>query len=386
MANNTDRINKLSPEQRQQLLAKLQNKGLKQIVGMQETPQEQSYIRYEQGDNFAYKLSYPPNFIQTEFVKCDLPAPAEGIIQVEVKAASLNFRDLMIAMDMYPAAPGIPSIMGSDYAGVITKVGANVDEFKVGDNVILLSVGSYNSDGVLLPESHFCKYQNVYASQAFLMPDNISFVEAACIPTVFLTSYYSLVVVGQVKSDDIVLIHSASGGVGLAAIEICKWLGCQVFATAGDDRKSDFLREIGIPLVMNSRDTSFADEIMEYTNGRGVDVVLNTLSGESMLAGLKSLNFMGRFLQIDKKDIAANNLIPLGLFNKGLLFASIDISLFGLDNKITKKYMKELCDLLLANQLKPIKYKEYPYYQLGDALNYMSRSKHIGKLVLNYNF
>jgi NADPH:quinone reductase-like Zn-dependent oxidoreductase len=384
MSDLSDKLKDLTPEQKQRLLLKLKEKG---VAGIGEHPQATapaSVIEFAQGENFAYKLRFPINFFQTEFVKKDIVEPEAEMIQVEVKAASLNFRDLMIAMGMYPSTPGIPSVMGSDYAGVVCKVGHKVADFKVGDHVMILSVGSFNPDFTIDADSHFAKYQNVHQTQVFSMPKNLSFVQAAAIPTVFITSYYALIYVGQLKKEDRVLIHSATGGIGLAALEICKWKGCEIVATAGNDSKRALLKQEGIPLVMDSRTTAFAEQVLEYTKGAGVDVILNTLSGESMLAGLNILNFFGRFLHIDKKDIAANNTIPLGNFNKGLTFAGIDLGLLIKNKTLMKKLFQELNELF-EEKIQPIRIKTYPYRQLGEALNYMSRSEHIGKLVIDFD-
>lgn len=377
------KLQNLSPEQKQKLLQKLKDKGIKG-VGEKQEHQTQNELSFKKGENFAYKLNFPPNFLKTEFVLKEKTEPEADMVQVEVKAASLNFRDLMIAMGLYPATPGIPSVMGSDCAGIVTKVGENVSNFREGDGVMVLSAGSLNPDYSIDADSHFSKYLTVEKNQVFPMPENSTFIQAACIPTVFITSYYALIWAAQLKKDDVVLIHSATGGVGLAAIEICKWKGCQIFATAGNDAKRQLLRDMGISLVMNSRDAEFAKEIEAYTNGRGVDVILNTLSGESMLAGLNSLNFFGRFLQIDKKDIAADNAIKLGIFNKGLTYSAIDIGLLTRDQNMISALFLELNELFSKGEMQAIRSKVYPYQKLGDALNFMSRSEHIGKLVIDF--
>jgi NADPH:quinone reductase-like Zn-dependent oxidoreductase len=379
----SDKLKNLTAEQKQKLIQRLKEKGIKG-VGYEKNIQSLNFNTFKKGENFAYKIKFPPDFSRSEFITKEIFEPEADMVQLEVKAASLNFRDLMIAMGMYPATPGIPSVMGSDYAGVVTKVGESVENFHVGDKVMVLSAGSLNSDYSIDSESHFSKYQTVEKHQVFPMPQNSSFIEAACIPTVFITSYYALIKAGQIKKEDVVLVHSATGGVGLAAIEICKWKGCEIFATAGNEAKREMLKARGISLVMNSRNPGFEKEIMEYTNGRGVDVILNTLSGENMIAGLNTLTFFGRFLQIDKKDIALNNTLNLGVFNKGISFSAIDIGLLTRDFKMINALFIELNQLFSDGNICPIRYKVYPYQQLGEALNFMSRSEHIGKLVIDF--
>lgn len=383
MSTLTDRLKNLTPEQKQKLLLKLQEKGVKGIDGAQKAAGRMER-EFGKGENFAYAMQGAGNFLNTEFILKELVPPAPELVQVEVKAASLNFRDLMIAMGIYPATPGVPSVMGSDYAGIVSAVGEGVEEFKVGDKVMVLSAGSIGADYTIDPQSHFCKYQNVNKDQVFLAPPNLSFTQLACIPTVFFTSYYALMVLGRLQEGETVLVHTATGGVGMAAIELCKWKKCRIFATAGNESKRALLREMQIPLVMNSRTTVFEKEIKAYTGAYGVDVVLNTLAGEAVTAGLNCLNVFGRFLQIDKKDIAGNHAMPLGNFNRGLSFSAVDLALLTQDRALTNRIFSDLYELFRGGQLKPIRHKVFPYQQLGDALNYMSRSEHIGKLVIDY--
>jgi myxalamid-type polyketide synthase MxaB len=378
------KIENLTPEQKLKLLRKIKEKkngSFSSAISSKEV----IVTKFDIGDNFAYKLRTPVNFLKSEFVKTEIDDPLPNMVQVETKAASLNFRDLMIAMGLYPDTPGIPAVMGSDYSGVITKTGNQVKKLKVGDKVMVLSAGSFNKHEQLEPNSHFSKYMNIYEKQVFPMPVSSSFIQAACIPTTYITCYYALITLGQLKKDDTVLIHTATGGVGLAAIEICNWIGCKIFATAGNDKKRSLLKKMGIPLVMDSRTTNFEEEIKNYTKGRGVDVVLNTLSGDGMIAGINSLAYFGRFLQIDKKDIAMKGSLPLVNFNKGLSFYAIDIGLLVKNNVLTGDIIYQLGKLIDHGSLKPIKSRVYTYSQLGDALNYMSRSEHIGKLVLDYS-
>jgi NADPH:quinone reductase-like Zn-dependent oxidoreductase len=386
MSELSEKIKNLSPEQKQRFLLKLNEKGLSRTsVTTDNLTPKGEISHFAKGENFAYRRTLPPDFLHTHFDRKEIIPPGKQQIQVEVKAASLNFRDLMIAMGLYPDTPGLPSVMGSDYAGIVTSVGEDVTQFKAGDRVMLLSPGSIDREWKIDPDSHFCRYQNVHQCQAFHAPDNLSFVETACIPTVFFTTYYALIILGNLKREDIVLIHSATGGVGMAALELCRWKGCTVLGTAGSPTKRDILRERGIPLAMDSRSTDFKQEVMDYTQNRGVNLVLNTLSGEGVAAGLDCLATFGHFLQLDKKDIALNQSLPLGNFNRGLSFHAIDIALLPTDEALTRHIFSELNNLFQQRYVYPIPYKVYPYYELGEALNYMSRSEHIGKLAIDFD-
>ncbi|MBA2681995.1 MAG: polyketide synthase dehydratase domain-containing protein, partial [Ktedonobacteraceae bacterium] len=235
-----------------------------------------------------------------------LPGPGE--VEVEVKAVSLNFVDILQAMGIYPGQePGVIKL-GRECTGFVTRVGEGVTRFTVGDEVI-----------VMLPD---CFATHVIIDTKFLIskPSFMSFEEAASIPSAFLTSYYALCFLGHLAQGERVLIHSASGGTGLAAIQIAKMRGAEIFATAGSHEKREFLRSLGIQHVMDSRLLSFAEEILEITHGEGVDVVLNSLTGEAMARSLSILAPYGRFLEIGKKDIYQQGHLDLSPFKKGLSY------------------------------------------------------------------
>ncbi len=290
----------------------------------------------------------------------------------------------MIAMNVYPPTPGLPSVMGSDYSGIVTAVGDDVTEFKAGDEVFCLAAGSLLTDNSWDENSSFAAYINIKAMQIAHKPANISWEEAAAIPTVFLTSYYALHYVANLKKEEKVLIHTATGGLGLAAVQIATWLGAEIFVTAGSDEKRAYLKSIGLKMPMNSRTTLFADEILERTNGEGIDVILNTLAGEAGNKGIKILKKFGRFLQIDKKDIAQNRTIELGDFNKGLTYSAIDLALLYWRQDQLKALLNEISDHIKKNDFGPIKHSTYKIADLGSALMYFSRAQHIGKIILVY--
>ena len=143
--------------------------------------------------------------------------------------------------------------------------------------------------------------------------------------TVFLTAYYALAEVARLRRGERVLIHSAAGGVGLAAVQVAQWLGAEIFATAGNDEKRDFLRGLGVRHVMDSRSVQFANDIRALTGGQGVDVVLNALDGEALRKSFALLAPYGRFVEIGKKDIAENSGLPMQTFNRNVSFTAIDL-------------------------------------------------------------
>ncbi len=324
-----------------------------------------------------------PGSLNITFRESVMADPPPGYVQVKAKAASLNYRDLMIAMGQYPETPGVPSNMGSDFAGVVTRVGEGVGEIQPGDEVIALSAGTF-LDGKVQPGSHFINVFNLSELQVVPKPGALSFEEAAALPTVLLTAFTALIRLANVAEGESVLIHTATGGVGLAALEIAKWKKAVVFATAGSPEKREFLKQKGIINPMDSRSVAFGEDILELTNGRGVDVVLNTLSGDAMMKGMEILAPFGRFIQIDKKDIALNTPLPMSLFRKGMTFSALDISLYLIQPRKMKEQLLEIAGLFNDGTFSPIPCRHYPVSQLKEALTAMSRSKHIGKIVLTY--
>lgn len=381
MSTITDRIAQLSPEKRAKLLEKLTGKPMKPAAPSQTARPSNAHRDW---DNFCYSIGTPGNFDSIRFRQIERIPPGPGQIQVKAKAFALNFRDLMIAMNMYPATPGVPSIMGSDYAAEVLAVGEGVTEFKPGDGVIALSAGSLTPEGGVMADSHFCAISNISARQAVHKARNLSYEQAAGIPTVYLTSYYALQHVARVQPGERVLIHTATGGVGLSALQVAKWLGAEIYATAGSPKKRELLESMGVSNPMDSRSLLFADRILELTDGEGVDVILNTLPGEAAEKGLDILRDFGRFLQIDKQDISSNRKLPLAAFKKGLTYAAVDLSLFFLQSERLKKLMMEITDHLQAEDFQPILISTYPVEKLGEALTFMSRAQHVGKLVLTY--
>lgn len=364
------KIANLPPDKRAALLAKLaKNKG-----GTQKTA-----IDYTRDFEYKFNSETPFDFSVHQTTAGD---PGEDYVQVKAKASSLNFRDVMIATKQYPASPGVPANMGSDYAGVVTKVGAKVKHLKPGDEVIALLVGHSETDGTLRDNCHFVKTFNVHKECVVLKPKNLSFVESCCIPTVFLTSYIGLIELGRLQNLDKVLIHTASGGVGLSAIQIAQWKNAQIFATAGTPEKRSHLKQYGIKHIYDSRSTEFAEKLRSQKEE--LDVVLNTLAGDLMIEGLRLLKPFGRFIHLDKKDIAAHTNLDMDLLIKSVAFQFLDISLLFLNPVLITSSLQKIVALHEEGILKPLQHKAYPIAELKNAITAMSRGTHIGKLVVSY--
>ncbi len=370
MADLSKTLANLPPGKRSQLLARLRAK----TANNQSTPA----INFERNFTYRFKSEVPFDFYPEQI---EIKDPDPGCVQIRAQVAALNFRDVMIAANLYPSSPGVPTNMGSDYAGVVEKVGSGVSAFRPGDEVIALHVG-HVENGLVEDNCHFIKIFNVFAECVCRKPENVSFAEAACIPTVFLTAYIALVQLADLKATEKVLIHTAAGGVGLAAIRIAQWLGAEIYATAGTDKKRQFLQDMGVAEVFDSRSSAFAEAIQ--SSGISLDVVLNSLSGELMTESIKLLGPFGRFIHIDKKDVSVNSPLPMGLFINGISFQFLDISLLFKNPALMNRSLQDLVSHFENNDFKPIEHTVFPAAELKKALTNLSRGTHIGKLVLEY--
>jgi len=214
--------------------------------------------------------------------------PEADELEVEVEASALNFRDVLNVLGKYPG--DIPNA-GLEFCGRIVRTGSSVANHRPGDRVMGVAFGAMAS------------FVTVPVAFVVAVPDGWGPVESAALPNAYLTAWHSLVHLGKIQRGERVLIHAATGGVGLAAIEIARWTGAEVFATAGSEEKRAYLRSLGITHVFHSRTADFAKEIAKITGAKGVDLVLNSLSGELIGAGFDVLAEGGRFLEIGKNDL-----------------------------------------------------------------------------------
>ncbi len=301
-----------------------------------------------------------------ELVPLTREAPPPGAVEIRVHAAGLNFRDVLNALDLYPGDPGP---LGGECAGVVTRVGEGVTHLKPGDAVMAIAGGAFGD------------YVITHGELAVPKPEAFTFEEAATIPITFLTAYYALIRLGKMKKGDKVLIHVASGGVGQAAIQLAKMVGAEIFATAGSEKKRAFLRDQGIQYVMNSRSLEFAEQIMEATNGAGVDLVLNSLNGEYIPKGLSILSPGGRFLEIGKVGIWSPEQVRD--YRSDIEYYTIALDdLSANQPKLVQELFQELLTLFKAGKLKPLPHKVYAIDEAVSAFRYMQQAKHIGKVVI----
>ncbi len=306
-----------------------------------------------------------------------LPPPGQGELAIHVRASGLNFRDVMWAMGMLPDEALLDGFagptLGLECAGEVTAVGPGVTGFVPGDRVMAFAPASLASHAVTA------------AHAVVRIPDQLGFAAAATIPVAFLTVAYSLGYLARLEAGERVLVHGGAGGVGLAAIQYAKQRGAVVFATAGTPAKRAMLRRLGVDAVFDSRTLGFADDIMRLTGGEGVDVVLNSLSGDAMEASLKLLRPYGRFLELGKRDFYGNTRVGLRPFRHNVAYFGVDVDQLPLRQpKLAAALLAEIAGMLTEGLLRPLPFRSFDASDAPEAFRLMQASGHIGKIVLEF--
>ncbi|MFI6513910.1 acyltransferase domain-containing protein, partial [Streptosporangium sp. NPDC050855] len=285
-------------------------------------------------------------------------ALAEGQVRIRVRAAGLNFRDVLLALGMYP--DDVP--LGGEGAGVVTEVGPGVTGLAPGDRVFGLFGGAFGPSAVA---DH-----RVVAR----IPEGWSFEQAASVPIAYLTAYYGLVELAGLRRDETVLVHAATGGVGTAAVQLARHLGAEVFATASPAKQAP-LRELGLDdaHIASSRTLEFEPRFLRSTGGRGVDVVLNSLAGEFVDASLRLLSPGGRFMEMGKTDLRDPDGVAAGYRPFDLMRA---------EPELVGRMLASVLALFEAGALRLPPITTWDVRQAQEAFRFVSQARHVGKVVL----
>lgn len=313
---------------------------------------------------------------------CWLEQPARDLapdeIEVRPVATGLNFRDVMYLMGLLPdeaVEHGFAGAsLGLEFSGVVTRVGSRVDEYVPGDPVMGFGSACF--------ASHVVTRSNAVTPK----PDAWSFEAAATVPTVFFTVYYALRQLANLQPGERVLIHGAAGGVGIAAVQLARHLGAEVFATAGSAEKREFVALLGADHVFDSRSLAYAEQILAATGGEGVDVVLNSLAGEAIRRNLQVLRPFGRFLELGKRDFFENTPIGLRPFKDNISYFGIDADqLLIARPDLAGRVFREVMALFRSGVLSPLPVRAFPAERVVDAFRYMQQAKQIGKVVVSFD-
>ncbi|KGO61703.1 Acyl transferase/acyl hydrolase/lysophospholipase [Penicillium expansum] len=322
------------------------------------------------GRRFKIQIGNPGALDSLYFVD-DTPLPlSEDQIELRVKASGLNFKDIVVSMGQLAQ-----SYIGIECSGVVSNVGSNVKNFKVGQRVMAMSEGCFST------------YARCAATSAAEIPGDMSFEVAATVPVVFCTAYYSLFDLGQLKTGERVLIHAGAGGVGQAAIMLAQMIGADIFVTVGSlDKKQFLMTQYGIPegRIFYSRDASFARSIRRATGDVGVDVIVNSLAGDLLRETWECLAAFGRFVEIGKADITKNTRLDMQPFEHNVTFSSVDLTKVGkFKPQLMKRLLCDVCRLITEGSVHPV--LPLSIYRISDiekAFRTLQIGKSMGKIVM----
>ncbi len=308
-----------------------------------------------------------------------LPEQALQADEIEIRphATGLNFRDVMYAMGLLSdeaVENGFAGAsLGMELSGTVVRTGAAVQGFQAGDAVIGFAPACFSTRVITRTTAVAHK------------PEAWTDEEAATIPTTFFTVYYALQHLAQLQPGERILIHGASGGVGLAAIQFARYRGAEIFATAGTDEKREFVRLMGADHVMDSRNLRFAEDIMRLTGGQGVDIVLNSISGEAINKNLAILRPFGRFLELGKRDFYENSKIGLRPFRNNISYFGIDADQLLVERpELAGRLFRDMMALFQQGVLRPLPHRVFPASRIREAFRYMQQSRQIGKVIVSF--
>lgn len=301
-------------------------------------------------------------------------APRPDEIEVEVCATGLNFRDVMSARGLLSErildAGASGAGMGMEYAGIVRRAGRGVD---IAPGTAVMGFG----------RSAFATHVVVPAASVSALPDGVDMDAAAGLPVAFVTAWEALRNLAALKSGETVLIHGGAGGVGLAAIQIARMVGARVLATAGTPEKRALARAQGAEVVFNSRDLSFVQDVQQATAGRGVDVVLNSLSGEAMQRSVECLAPFGRFVELGKRDYLEGTQLDLRPFARNLTYFGMDLDQrLAADPDRVAAIMQGIRTGFASGALRPIPVTPFAAEMTEEAFRHMLAARHTGKIVI----
>ena len=332
----------------------------------------------------------PPEVLKVE-ERRDAPAPAPGEVRIAVKAAGINFADLMARTGVYPDAPPVPSVVGYEVGGEIESVGDGVDTFKAGDRVFAgTKFGGY-AELVTVP-----------VAQVQPLPGHLTFEQGAAIPVNYGTAYAALMIMGGLRKGDRVLIHAAAGGVGIAATQIAGWVGAEIFGTASPS-KHEAITAQGVAHPIDYRSADFEAEVNRVTNGEGVDVIMDAIGPSSFRKDYRLLRPGGRLImyglseiqQGEKRDVRsalkALTTMPTATLPwwKSAAVMNENKGVFGLnmlhwwnDEGNLDRMIEPLAEGLEDGTLTPVISEAFPFDRAADAHRFIGERKNVGKVVL----
>ena len=313
------------------------------------------------------------------FKEIPIEKVSKNFVKIDIKAASLNFPDLLMTQGKYQNKPELPFALGMEGSGVISQMGSNVKNYKIGDEVMF---GGWGHGAI-------AKSIVVSESMISLKPESYSFEEAAAFKTAYLTAYVGLIRRGQLQRGETLLVHGASGGVGMAAVQLGKLYGAKVIATGTSDEKLEIVKTWGADEVLNifeNEKVSFKDRVKDLTNGKGADVIYDPVGGEVFDQSIRCINWGGRLLIIG----FAGGTIPTLPVNypliKGFSVVGVRAGEFGRRDPVLGKENIDIINSLAdEDKVRPYICKVFDFKDSKEALEYLENRELIGKVVIRIN-
>jgi NADPH:quinone reductase-like Zn-dependent oxidoreductase len=314
------------------------------------------------------------------------PAPGPGDVRIAVRAAGVNFADVMARLGLYPDAPPLPFVVGYEVAGIVDAIGRDVSEFRLGDRVLALTRFEGYASAVVVP-----------AKQVFATPPSLTDVEAAAVPVNYLTAYIAVIRLAKTDTDDVVLIYGAGGGVGIAATQIAKLQKAMVIGTASTP-KIEAIRAIGVDHAVDHLRQDVAAEVRRLTSGRGADVILDPIGGRQLGVSYDLLAPLGRLVIYGVSSVASGerrsvwravrtllampSFRPLSLMNHNRAVLGLNLGHLWGEYRQLRAAMESILHDVRDGRLRPVVAATFPLERAGDAHRYLQSRANIGKVVL----
>ncbi|MFE3740548.1 KR domain-containing protein [Streptomyces sp. NPDC059134] len=299
--------------------------------------------------------------------------PAGDDVLIKVSHAGLTYHDVLTALGLPPWDGEKEPDFGFECAGVVEGVGPDVTGLAVGDEVVAAVTGS------------LATHVHAKACVVTRVPSGLTAAEAVTIPSSFLSAYYALHTQARLKAGERVLIHTATGGVGTAALQIARWKGAEIYATAGSDRKRRLLERLGVRHISDSRSQGFAEDFRAEGAGEGMDVILNTLAGEAIRTNLSILAPHGRYVELTQRDIVENTPLPLGLLAGNRSLFTLDVwTMLRRSPERVAEVLDEIWDLVRQGVFEPLSAQEFEVSDVAEAFQHMARAQHSGRIVITF--
>ena len=326
----------------------------------------------------------PPSVLTLQ--EANDPVPGPGEVRVRVRAAGINFADILIRIGLYPDAPRLPAVIGYEVAGVVDDVGDDVEDIGEGVRVLALlpSFGGY-SDTVIIP-----------ANEAVPIPDELTFDKAAAIPVNYLTAWLLLIKLANVEPGEDVLVHSAAGGVGQAAVQLCRWKGARVVGTASPAKHSRLLK-LGVEHCIDSQTADFENEVLRLTDGRGVAVALDAVGGKSFSRSYRCLAPLGRLCvfgvsgmvhgenrkltHVLREWLSTPRFSPLKLLQDSRSVLGMTLGCLKDNPRRRRELLDQIIDLVSQGILDPVVDRSYSFAEAAQAHEYLQSRNSFGKVV-----